>query len=191
MKIRNGHVTNSSSSSFILSISIGLKDGTSLLFVGTGGCGECGRTDYFDYDAVAKVSPKELATSKTVDELVEKLTDGIVDRNSWEDSEVRIFEKSNPVPSDSEDGREFDAYDFVKDIKENVKSMDDVEYVSISGNEYNYMDYLQEYTYYKDTKEYVGSVNGCEFEKDGDTGGYIEFDTSDCNIEYHGECYEE
>ena len=190
MKIRNGHVTNSSSSSFILTISIGLKNDDIVMFSGTGGCGECGRTDYFDNDAVVKVSPKELAKSRTVDSMIKKLTDGVVDRDIWTEEEIKIFEKSNPTPDDGT-GELHDAYDFIKEIKEKISKMSDIEYISISGNEYNYMNYLQDYTYYRDTKEYVGTVDGCEFEKDGDTGGSLEFDLSDCDIEYNGECYEE
>lgn len=45
MKFRNGFVTNSSSSSFIVSIKIETVDGREISFYGNGGTPESGRID--------------------------------------------------------------------------------------------------------------------------------------------------
>ena len=178
MKKRSGFVTNSSSSSFILTIGIGLKDGDAIIFTGNGGSPECGRIDYFENDAVIKVSPKRLGTAATVEEMIKLLTDGVLDYDMWEENSVKIFEKPN------DDDYFPDAYDFINEILGKVHSMDEISWIEVSGNEYNYRNYLQHYEYYLDEDKYVGDVFGCEFEKDGSTGGSIDFSISDCEIDY-------
>ena len=195
MKFRKGFVTNSSSSSFILSIRIETADNKHIIFDANGGSPECGRIDYFDRDAIVTVSPKQLGEASTVEELITLLTEGVVDGDEWDnEGGVKIFEKSNPVEADcfdyeSEDGDfttcTFDAYDFINDIRNNVKTMDDIVRIIISGEEMNYRNYTQTYAYDRTTKEYTGEVFGCEFEKDGTSGGCISMpDLDKCNVNY-------
>lgn len=198
MKFRSDFVTNSSSSSFILSIRLETNDGNVVEFNANGGSPESGRIDYFEYDAIVNVSPKQLAEAKDIEELISLLTNGVLDGCEWsEDDGIKVFETDTPVsvPSFNEDTGfdedfciDMNPYDFIRDIRTNIKSISDIAKIVISGSEYNYMEYHQTYEYDCNEKKYTGLVKGCEFEKDGSTGGYLNMsDLDDCDISYEDE----
>lgn len=140
--------------------------------MGHGGGAEAGTIDYFDYETLVTVSPKELGTAKTIDDLIKLLIDGVRD-DDWEER-PKIFVPEN----------ENHAYYFIQEIKENIASMDDIKSVTIRGDEENYEDYLRSYTFDMQTGKYTGIQYGNEFEKNGSSGGNLSFDLSGCDIKY-------
>ena len=174
MKYRSDFVANSSSSSFVINIDIGLKSGDIISFDDISFCGEEPTGGYFDADISIYVSPKELGLAKSVDELIRLLTEGIVDDIS--DDGVRVFEK--PLP----DGW---TEDFIQNIRDKVKSMDDIVYITITGEEQNYVEYIRSFTYNRETGVYSGYVDGEPIECDGGNGGdFFLNDLNECEIIY-------
>ena len=167
MKIRHGFVTNSSSSSFILLIKIEKTDGKIIEFKGNGGSPECGRIDYFDCDAKISVSPRQLGKAKDVEKMIKLLTDGVID-DTW-DWQRKIFEA--PASEEEFDEDIHGAYWFIEEIRENIKSMDEIAKIYIAGEEYNYVDYIRRFLYDRQKDEYTGIIIGEDFEKDGSSGG--------------------
>ena len=192
MKIRTDFVTNSSSSSFMLMIKFDLVNGESVVFDAMGGSPESGRINYFENDAVVSVSPKELGCAKDSDALIQLLEDGVLDSCDWLEEDTKIFDQSHPelaMAFDFDSGEELepvtiDAYDFILEIREKIKTMDDIKSITISGEEENYESYHRTYTYDRTTGAYTGVEEGYYLEVDGAHGGDLQFDDLDtCEIE--------
>lgn len=176
MKIRSDFVTNSSSSSFILTIVINTKDDC-VAFEGYASP-DNGIRDYFEYDAQCTVGPKELAEAGSVDELVKLLADNVRDGGD------PIFDQHHSIMSEWDDC-ERDPYAFIEEIREVVKSMDDIEEIHMRGTEtYDNDDtYEEEYSYDCKTKEAVGFVKGTyHIDMDGPHGGEICFSKKDYKV---------
>ncbi len=172
MKIRTDFVTNSSSSSFTLLISIELKEGGLIDFTGVSDC----EGEYEYYQLTALKSPKQLCACKNVDELVEMLKNSVVNNGVYGEG----------FPEDGFSGSRCygralsDESDFICEIKERIGSMDDIQQIFIQGQEEGWGgDYwYRTFTFDNETKEYTLCEDGCEFEGEG-RGGFIEFTDED------------
>lgn len=83
---------------FVLRIQINLIDGTCLNFEGSG-AQEIGRANYFGGWPTVSISPKQLACSLSVDDLVQSLSENVID-DDYENGEIKVFKNSRPIESD-------------------------------------------------------------------------------------------
>lgn len=178
MKIRTDFVTNSSSSSFVVSLRIELRNGRALTFQGSGSCGEGSNSDF--YDLKVSVSPKQLARAGSVDELIALLKNGV------KDDECKILDENDTernqmisrwTASGYTDG--IQTYDQALSFSQSlalIPKMEDIRSISISGDEQGrYNRYYRKFTYDCDTGSYTQSSRGMPFEKNGGSGGNLVF----------------
>ena len=155
MKIRTDFVTNSSSSSFTLIINITMKDGNVFSWNGVASSGE-GDDDY--YELYASKSPKELASVKSIYELIKMLDESLTDGCPGDE-----YCKSLGI------GKGF------KDDGLETYNMDDLSTIEITGNEKNYICYNRTFIYDVKKNKYTSKIEGCDFEKNGVSGGNLLF----------------
>ena len=163
MKIRSDFVTNSSSSSFMLVIRIGLKNGKVLKFMGDGGVGE-NSEEY--YELTANASPEELGQCESIDELIRLLQRSVV--QGWDTYYGEDEEPDEKVIEDYEE--------IIEGLKE-LNSMDEIATITINGDLFGRGEQYQykHYTYYRDKKVTVYDEGGDEYINDEGTGGHIAF----------------
>lgn len=201
MKSRNGFVTNSSSSNFVLAYKIELKNGDLIEYQETG-CD--GQGDPLVGELYVNNSPRELGISKNIKEMIKKLQKS-VHAEDWGDPLVYLFDENDEVikkivnnekpnlDEDYTDDYEMEweerekrahlrALQFVEKVKQ-IKSMDEIKKITISGDEYNYDEYFRTYVYDLETGKYTKIIFGDPMEVDGSSGGDLFF-IDDCKAEY-------
>lgn len=176
MKIRTGFVTNSSSSSFTLSLKINLKDGKTLKWEGDAYEEEC-EYEYLD----ATLSPQNLARSRSIASLVKKLEESVT---CGYDGEEEVLGENTK---------------FIRDIK-NLSGMGEIETISVEGIErYDLVNkWGQFFEYNRKTKKYTckyqggewGAINGASggqlYVPDAAEAETIEFEVTDGVYRYFG-----
>ena len=159
MKIRTDFVTNSSSSSFVLEIRIGLKNGEVLEFTGEGTTGEW-PAPYYDIEA--RKSPEELCKSGSIDGLIQALKDSVVSQD--EDDETHM------IPVFNEDSN------LIKGLRK-LHSVDEIKEITITGDRTSRDETKYEImgaTYYRNKNKMEYIYIGKDFDDEG-SGGRIAF----------------
>lgn len=159
MKIRTDFVTNSSSSSFTLTIRISLTDRNYVSFSGTAYPDEPEYGEFFKGSAYVHTSPKQLGAAESVDELISLLQGGVIDD---------LFYKKRKIFTNRSR--------FVKDIRQEISSIDKVEKITIrASRESGSAEQIMNYTFNRKTNEYTGKIKGRDFYTDGERGGELLF----------------
>lgn len=126
---------------FVLSINITLKNRNQLVFEASGSENDpC--MNYINGWPSVSVSPQELATAETVDEMILLLEHAVEDDSDY------VF-----APSD---GRECDASEFIQLIRNHIETMNAVESVTIEMKHFDEICFFRSYTYSRASGNYVG-----------------------------------
>lgn len=205
MKFRSDFVTNSSSSSFTVSIKIITKADETISLSATAG-GE-DNEGYLGVDF--RYSPQRLAHSSSIDELLRLILDGatvtVWDDESddevpsheafWEcadydDDEDEDYDDDEDEDEDEDEGEDEELLCDPDEIQDAfarkvraIGSMDSIRSITISGSEdgWSNVDYCQEFTYDCETGAYTGKISGCK--NANGSGGELYFDDiHECEI---------
>ena len=173
---------------FVIKIHFELNNDKKIVFEGSG-CQEAQINFFRDWPYVS-VSPKQLANANSIDELIKLLSNNIIDED------FQIFSVSRPMKSQVVEGT-YDAYDFVKMIRENIREMSDITKVVVELKEYNELHFYRQYTYECATDKYTGVEMGTPEAAEDCYGDWIDqsilgfSDIDDCKIQKRKDLYRE
>ena len=132
---------------FVIKIHIILNNDKKIVFEGSGS--EEFVANFFKEWPFMSVSPKELCAAESVEMMIGLLTTKV------SDGDFKIFSKSRPINSEIVEGT-FDAYNFIKLIRENVCTIDDIRRIMIELKEYNEFHFYRRYEFDRITQRYIG-----------------------------------